>query len=42
MTSQIDQIDNEDDAVDTVIEIPAAIMVSDLAEQLDVGAVEVR
>ena len=41
MTSQIDQIDNEDDAVDTVIEIPAAIMVSDLADQLDVGAVEV-
>ncbi|MEC7836408.1 MAG: translation initiation factor IF-2 N-terminal domain-containing protein, partial [Chloroflexota bacterium] len=41
MTSEIDQIDNEDDSVETVIDIPAAIMVSDLAEQLDVGAVEV-
>ncbi len=41
MTSEIDQIDNEDDSVEAVIDIPAAIMVSDLAEQLDVGAVEV-
>ena len=41
MSSEIDQIDNEDDAVDAVIDIPAAIMVSDLADQLDVGAVEV-
>ncbi len=41
MSSEIDQIDNEDDTVDTVIDIPAAIMVSDLADQLDVGAVEV-
>ena len=41
MSSQIEQIDNEDDAVETVIDIPAAIMVSDLADQLDVGAVEV-
>ena len=41
MSSQIEQIDNEDNAVETVIDIPAAIMVSDLADQLDVGAVEV-
>jgi len=41
MSSEIDQIDNEDDAVEAVIDIPAAIMVSDLADQLDVGAVEV-
>ena len=41
MTSEIAQIDNEYDSVEAVIDIPAAIMVSDLAEQLDVGAVEV-
>ncbi|SVB74514.1 uncharacterized protein METZ01_LOCUS227368, partial [marine metagenome] len=40
MSSQIDQVENSEKAV-AVIEIPAAIMVSDLADQLDVGAVEV-
>ena len=40
MSSQIDQAGNSEDAV-TLIDIPAAIMVSDLADQLDVGAVEV-
>ena len=40
MSSQIDQAENSEDAV-TLIDIPAAIMVSDLADQLDVGAVEV-
>ena len=38
MSSQIDQAENNEVAV---IDIPAAIMVSDLADQLDVGAVEV-
>ena len=38
MSSQIDQAENDEDAV---IDLPAAIMVSDLAKQLDVGAVEV-
>ncbi|HBR65032.1 MAG TPA: translation initiation factor IF-2, partial [Dehalococcoidia bacterium] len=38
MSSQIDQAENDEDAV---IDLPAAIMVSDLADQLDVGAVEV-
>ena len=38
MSSQIDQAENNEDAV---IDLPAAIMVSDLADQLDVGAVEV-
>ena len=41
MSSQIDQAENSEDAVVTAIDIPAAIMVSDLADQLDVGAVEV-
>ena len=38
MSSQIDQINNDENAV---IDLPSAIMVSDLADQLDVGAVEV-
>ena len=38
MSSQIDQINNNENAV---IDLPSAIMVSDLADQLDVGAVEV-
>jgi len=40
MSSQIDQAENNEDVV-AVIDIPAAIMVSDLADQLDVGAIEV-
>ena len=38
MRSQIYQINNDENAV---IDLPSAIMVSDLADQLDVGAVEV-
>ena len=41
MSSQIDQAENNEPAIGAVIDIPAAIMVSDLADLLDVGAVEI-
>jgi len=41
MSSQIDQTENSEPAIGAVIDIPAAIMVSDLADLLDVGAVEI-
>ena len=40
MSIQTDQINDDEKAVE-VIDLPSAIMVSDLADQLDVGAVEV-